>query len=168
MDKDSSSNKIIEKPWAVYGWYLGSWNIGRILKYNVDSPQIQYSEGQMYPLASWDPKWVTTFKSLNEAVDHFIIHQTGIYEEIYSKEKILKELSRYFPAAIKQERQRELTSLVKLLTKINQTPDFEEEYYRHLGMQAEDETEELIKVYNNLSEEEKRKAIVLPSKGIIF
>lgn len=118
MDNPSISKEIIEKTWAVYGWYLGSWNIGKILRYNGTSPQIQYSEGQEYPLASWDPKWIKSFKSFNEAVDYFIVHQTGIYEEIYSRKSIFKELSRHFPTAIKQEKQNELTSLVSILKKV--------------------------------------------------
>ncbi len=104
----------IEKPWAVYGWWIGSWDIGRIIEYNGTSPQIQYCEGQMYSLASWDPKWVKTFKTINEAIDYFVIHQQP-YEEEYSRETTLKQVSRHFPNAMKQELQRERHSLVNLL-----------------------------------------------------
>lgn len=39
-----TGNNFIEKPWAVYGWDVGSYGIGRIAEERAETLQIIYSE----------------------------------------------------------------------------------------------------------------------------
>jgi hypothetical protein len=92
----------IEKPWAVYGWYLGTWDIGRVVQKGRNSLDLQYIEGQMYPPESWDPKWVKTFRTSKEAIDCFFKTQSSFYDAS-SVKSITDRLIDDFPKAMKQE-----------------------------------------------------------------
>lgn len=112
---DESPDQI-EKPWAVYFGTPGLGGIGRIPEYEGIYPRIQPHEGSSI-ITYWYPEWVKTFKTVNEAIDYFIIHQQP-YEEEYSRETTLKQVSRHFPSAMKQEKQKELHSLVDILKQV--------------------------------------------------
>lgn len=109
----------LEKPWAVYGVGLGATGIGVMAeKPSNSSGYIIYSEGQVYPSELWNMHYVHTFAKLNEAVDYFLKNQCPIWEDPYSKEDITRHLHIHFPQAMKQEKQKELHSLVDVLKKV--------------------------------------------------
>jgi len=84
----------IEKPWAVYGWFMGSWGIGKIVN-RGHTLDIQYCEGQHYPPECWDPKWVKRFDNPVKAMAYFKVH---VHDSYYTKEKIIESFLRNFPS----------------------------------------------------------------------
>lgn len=95
----------IEKPWAVYGWWNGSWDIGILLSLSEDKQtgEIRYIEGQHYSPEYWDMKWVRIFKTSEEAINYFSGSQSFIDDSKFSKKDITKRLLANFPKAMKQE-----------------------------------------------------------------
>jgi hypothetical protein len=81
--------KKIEKPWAVYGYVLGAWGIGKVTQESGKCLDILYSEGQYYPPSLWDSKWVTRFDDPEDALDYYISH-------IPLEEKSREQASRIF------------------------------------------------------------------------
>ena len=113
----------IEKPWAVYGVWLGATGIGLVNgKPSDQSCYITYSEGQQYPSELWDRNYVHLFSKLTEATDYFLKKQCPVWEDPYSKSDILRNLKTNFPKAIAQEKKNELTSLVNLLSNLSHSP----------------------------------------------
>lgn len=86
--------KKIQKPWAVYGWFLGSWAIGKVKSEGYLSLDIQYCEGQMYPPSLWDSKWVKTFDNPIKAIAYFHLHN----HEGYSKKQVIDKFLSNFPS----------------------------------------------------------------------
>ena len=64
-----SKQEEIEKPWCVYGWFLGPWGFGKIEKDSGNSIYIKYHEEDNNP-ECWDSKWVKKFSKLEGAVEH--------------------------------------------------------------------------------------------------
>jgi hypothetical protein len=96
MTKQNS--KKIEKPWAVYGWYLGSWGIGKVVEEkHSNCCEIQYCEGQMYPPELWDSKWVNRFQNPLESINYFLEHNSN-KDHYYKKEIIIQEFLSHFPS----------------------------------------------------------------------
>ncbi len=83
----------IEKPWAVYGWWGGSWGIGKIIVERKNSVDIKYHEVQFYPAECWDTKWVERFDDPVRAMAYFKIYN----REDYSKGEILERFLTSFP-----------------------------------------------------------------------
>ena len=52
---DKTQNQI-EKPWAVYGWFLGPWGIGKVVYEEENSLSIKYCEGQNIEVPFKRPK----------------------------------------------------------------------------------------------------------------
>jgi hypothetical protein len=120
MSKDFQSKEPIEKPWAVYGAWLGATGIGLVSEKPSDqSCYIIYSEGQYYPPELWDRNYVHLFSKLNEATDYFLKNQCPVWEDPYSKNELLRHLKIHFPKAIAQEKKNELTSLVTILSNLS-------------------------------------------------
>jgi len=61
----------MKRRWCVYGYFNGSWGVGRLEKIDDSTLWIRYSEGQMFPLQAWDAKRVKRFDTHKEAVDEF-------------------------------------------------------------------------------------------------
>jgi hypothetical protein len=83
----------ISKPWAVYGWFLGPWGIGKVIRDSPGSLDIRYSEGQLYPAELWDAKWVRKFDSPIKAIAYYLVKNPG-----QTREEILKEFLQNFPS----------------------------------------------------------------------
>jgi len=116
----NKNNESIEKPWAVYGAWLGATAIGLLSEKPSDqSCYIIYSEGQHYPPELWDTNYVHLFSKLSEATDYFLKKQCPVLEDQYSKNELLRHLEIHFPKAIAQEKKNELTSLVNLLSNLS-------------------------------------------------
>lgn len=114
----NETEKPIEKPWAVYGWSLGSWGIGKIVN-RGHTLDIQYCEGQHYPPECWDPKWVKRFDNPVKAMAYFKVH---VHDSYYTKEEIIESFLRNFPS--------EETNLEKFLAQTSPkcTPTVEEDW----------------------------------------
>jgi len=94
------NKKIIEKPWAVYGWKSGSYGIGKVVQDFNNALWIKdFDEDD---LTCWEPKWVKTFKTSGEAARYFFENQVPC-EVQFSKSDITKCLFANFPKALKQE-----------------------------------------------------------------
>jgi hypothetical protein len=87
----------IQKPWAVYGWYTGSWDIGKVTSESENSLYIQYCEGQHYLPECWDFKWVKVFDDPLKAIAYFLVHKNKLEEGSNNKEKVVKTFLRNFP-----------------------------------------------------------------------
>jgi len=87
----------IEKPWAVYGWFLGSMGIGKITKEFQKSLFIKYAEEQMYPPECWNSKWAQRFDNPLSAINYFLEHPN--YSEKFNRsdpDYLLKTLVKSF------------------------------------------------------------------------
>lgn len=91
---DSPEGKPIEKPWAVYGWFMGPYNVGKVVRTSRGSLDIQYTEGQQYPSECWDPKWVHRFDNPLKAIAYFRVHQNSDY----SKKEVIDMFLNNFPS----------------------------------------------------------------------
>jgi hypothetical protein len=100
---------LIEKPWAVYGWFCGSWDIGRIEHEFPHCVYIENCEGNFYFPEFENVKRVKRFVSPLEAASYFFEHQ-GTEENPLSIEEIIERLYNHFPEAMKQEEKRVLQS----------------------------------------------------------
>lgn len=93
----------IKKPWAVYGWFLGSWSLGRVItesknsKGEMSSLDIRYWDDQRYPAECWDPEWVKTFDNPLEAIDYFVDHQMVTEGGGYSRKEAIELFREKFP-----------------------------------------------------------------------
>ena len=87
----------IENPWAVYEWYAGSFGIGKIIQESSNSVWIEYCEGQQYPPACWDSKWVKRFDSPAKSISYFLVHQLKNSEESYNEKEAINLFLRNFP-----------------------------------------------------------------------
>ncbi|MCL5018691.1 MAG: hypothetical protein M1416_02925 [Candidatus Pacearchaeota archaeon] len=87
----------IKKPWAVYGWLLGAWGIGKVTSESRNSVDILYIEGQRYPIQVWEKKWVNQFDNPIKAMAYFLVHQT-INDRPYDKKDILRKFMNDFPS----------------------------------------------------------------------
>lgn len=72
------SQKSIEKPWAVYGNYLGSWGIGSVVKKGEFGERqclwLKYKEDLSEGMP-WDSDYVNVFDSPIKAMAYFLVHQ---------------------------------------------------------------------------------------------
>ncbi|VVB83508.1 Uncharacterised protein [uncultured archaeon] len=84
----------IENPWGVYGWFLGSGDIGKIVEDSKCSCYIQYCEGQRYPAECWDSEWVHKFDNPLKAIEYFLLHN----HDGFSKEQVIEHFLRDFPS----------------------------------------------------------------------
>jgi hypothetical protein len=91
---DKTTEKI-EKPWAVYGWFLGAWDIGKIVKDSKDTCYIQYSERQQYSPECWDKDWVHVFDNPVKAMAYFRVH---VHDSDYTQEKVAERFLISFPS----------------------------------------------------------------------
>ena len=86
--------KEIKKPWAVFGIPC---DFGKIVEDSKNSCYIQYCEGQMYPPACWDSKWVKKFDNPLEAINYFLNH--NLDQDYYdSREKVIGKFLFDFPS----------------------------------------------------------------------
>jgi hypothetical protein len=93
---------VKDKPWCVYGYFLGPWGFGKIVEDRGDIVHIKYCEGQLYPPESWNSKWIKRFPTLEEAVNYYIENRLrGILGEGETEEEIRARAKRYFPSQFK-------------------------------------------------------------------
>jgi len=95
--------KKIRNPWAVYGWFNGAWDIGRIRKESPKGFYLEYQENKSNLVDFWDKKWVKRFKTSSNAVRYFLRHQYISGENFLLENDITRQLKKNFPKAIKQE-----------------------------------------------------------------
>ena len=109
--------KEIEKPWCVYGSFLGLIDFGKIEEDYENHVFVRYWEGQHYSLEAWDPNLIKRFNTLEEAVEHYIENRPGVdIRERDLTDKEIRELAREkFPSYFKKKK--ELMS--QLATTIN-------------------------------------------------
>ena len=111
-------SKEIEKPWCVYGQYLGLWNFGKIEREYDSTVDVRYSEGQRYPPQCWDSEWVKRFGTLKEAVEHYIKNRprVDIRDRDSTDDKIRKQAEQKFPSYFKEKNNHfQLTSTSSVL-----------------------------------------------------
>jgi hypothetical protein len=101
--------KEIEKHWCVYSRFLGGAlpsNFGKIVYDSKISVDILYSEGQQYPPQCWDSKYVKRFDSLEEAVEHYINHRSGVdvRDEDETNDEIRERARRQFPSYFRDKK----------------------------------------------------------------
>ncbi len=119
MEEKQTENKPLEKPWAVYDVPRGAVGIGLLKEKLPNGTSYLTRFEHQYPPESWDTRYIHTFNKLSEAVDYFLKNQCPVYgEDPYSKEKTFKILSINFRIAMKQEKQKEIKSLVTLLKNV--------------------------------------------------
>lgn len=80
-------NKI-KKPWAVYGWFLGSMGIGKVVRESKDSVKILYHEEQQYPPECWDSDWVQRFENPIQAMKYYLEKRINYESPLTPKEEI--------------------------------------------------------------------------------
>ena len=94
----------IKNSWCVYGWFLGLWGFGEIVRDEQGYVDIRYSERQMYPTECWKPEWVKRFPTLIEAVEYYIEKRKGV--DIRDRELTPREVRdfarRSFPSYYKK------------------------------------------------------------------
>jgi hypothetical protein len=98
--------QVIEKPWAVYGWFLGAWDLGRIVEESEDSKNtvlIQYWDEQTDSPACWKSKFVKRFDTSSEAINYLFENQSLGLDSVDTKEEIFRRVLYRFPTAMKQE-----------------------------------------------------------------
>jgi len=120
MDNTSIQEEVFEKPWAVYDTWFGVTGIGLVTeKPSNKRCYIIYSESQDYFPELWDTNKVHFFNKIIEAVNYFLEKQCPLLEYPYSKEEITNLIYHSFPETIEQEKKKELTSLINLLTNLS-------------------------------------------------
>ncbi|MDD5012353.1 MAG: hypothetical protein PHQ66_01765 [Candidatus Nanoarchaeia archaeon] len=78
----------IEKPWAVYGWFLGSMGIGKITRESESAVDILYHERQQYSPNCWNSKWVQRFETPVQAMKHYLETRIVTDDPFTHKEEI--------------------------------------------------------------------------------
>lgn len=113
-DKMTNEQQKIEKPWAVYGWNMGAWDIGKVVEEKGHSLGIIYFEGNRTGYSEdqpevnvWGSKWVKTFDDPIRAMEYFLVNQQ--YHPKVGKERIIHDFLIRFPS--------ERDNLVKRLPK---------------------------------------------------
>ncbi|VVB83507.1 Uncharacterised protein [uncultured archaeon] len=93
-------NEFIEKPWVVYGWFHGLWDIGRVINESLD---IQHDEEREYVLKHSSNRIIKTFQTSEEAINYCFetqLHKSGCFD---STDAIFQRVLSYFPKATKLE-----------------------------------------------------------------
>ena len=98
--------KEIEKPWCVYGNFLGLRGFGKIVGESGNAVSILYSETQQYYPQSRDSKWIERFNTLEESVKHYIQHrpQVDIHDKDFTDNEIKELAKRKFPSYFNKDK----------------------------------------------------------------
>jgi hypothetical protein len=96
---------MIEKPWAVYGTYLGASGIGKIVSFSEDQKQayIQESEKSDWNLMEREVISIQSFRTSQEAIDYFFETQYSLNRRKYSQKEIVQIVVENFPISVKHE-----------------------------------------------------------------
>ncbi len=98
ISREFSEEVGIEKPWAVYGWDMGAYGIGRIVQEKICSLGIIYSEKIGAPIQTWVEAQVHRFDNPVKAIAYFLVHKMKYFDLGYTKEKVINEFLENFPS----------------------------------------------------------------------
>jgi hypothetical protein len=77
--------------WCTYSWFSRNFpqKIGKISDYNDSVGNIKYYEKQLFPMQSWDMRYVEVFDNLEDAIIFMLKNNPGI--KIFELEEMLLE-----------------------------------------------------------------------------